>query len=447
MADGYIAIFLLLGFFILIAFRLPVAVALGLTAFAGLLIDGLNVINYVTQMYRGLDIFMVLAIPFFIMTGYLAANSSITTRLLELATLLVGRIRGSLGHINVVVSMIFAGVSGTATADTAGIGSVLIPMMIKRKYPAAYAAAITATTSTIGSIIPPSMLMIVYSAYANVSIGAMFLGGVVPGVFLGLVCMAYNFLYTRRHGLDRHEGVTIEEVDSVAGVQFGEKKRGKVRIVLGALPALLIPVIIVWGVTGGIFTATEAGFVALIYTLLVLLVVYRDLALKQLVGIVRSAFLFYALPLLASGSAVLLGWVLAYYGMGEAIRSFVELLQVPGWGFLLFVVLLFTVAGTFLDGFPAIVLFAPMLLDTAYRIGIHPIHLGLIIVLTLAMGLTTPPYGLCFLIAGKIANIGTKAMIKAMLPFWLCVLAVILVSVFLPDVILAVPRWILPELF
>ncbi len=455
MAQEYIALLLLLGFFILIAFRIPVAVALGMVSFTGIVLDGLNVVNYVTQMYRGLDMFTVLAIPFFLITGFLASSTSVATRLLDLSVLLVGRVRGCLGHINVVVSMIFAGISGSATADTSGIGSVLIPMMVRRGYPAAYSAAITAISSTIGSIIPPSILMIIYGAYANVSVGAMFLGGFVPGIMVGAGAMIVNYVYARRQGIDIGEAAACF-VGAGAGSQgsidsgsfpYANRFQDKLRIVLRALPPAAIPLIIILGVTGGVFTATEAGFVALFYTLILLMLVYREISPGRLLIILRQSLLFYALPLLAAASAVLFGWVLTYYGLGEAVRNMVETLDIPAWAFLLLVVAIFLIAGTFLDGFPAIVLFSPMLLKAAYTLGIHPVQLGLITVLTLAVGLTTPPYGLCLLIAGKLAKVDVSKTLLPMLPFWTVTLGVIILCIFFPEVVLFLPRLVLPELF
>ena len=467
MPPEYISILLLLGFFLLIILRVPVAVSLALASLVGILLADLNIYNYVIKTYRGVDIFTILAVPLFLLTGFLASTTSIATRLLDFCVLVVGRLRGALGHINVLVSMLFAGITGSATADTTGIGSVLIPIMIRRGYSPAYSVAITAITSTIGVIIPPSVVMVVYGAYASVSVGAMFIGGIIPGILLGFGCMLYNHVYTTRNNIDlgltetaakdqallvRSFSETVADPGSTEAGQalsasHPKNRRSAMKVILGALPSAGIPLIILWGVTGGLFTATEAGLIAFLYALLLVVVVYREITLSRLHGILKDALKFYSLPVICAGTAVLFGWVLAYYGMGEALRNMVEALNVPGWLFLIVVFAVFLVVGTFMDGFPAIVLFAPIFLEPAYAVGIHPIQLGMVVTLTLALGLTTPPYGLCLLIACKLANENVLNSVATMLPFWLIAMAVIALCIFMPQIVLFLPRLVMPNIF
>lgn len=441
MPQEYIALFLLFGFLILIAFRIPVAVSLAMASLVGLLIGGNNVINFSTRMFTGLDMYTLLAVPFFLITGFLISSTTISDRVLDLSVILIGKVRGGLGHINVLVSMLFAGISGSAQADTAGVGSVLIPMMKRRGYSAAYSVAITAITSTIGSIIPPSILMIVYAAYANVSVAALFIGGIVPGIAIGVGSMLINFYYTHRYKIDGGGTMSLNIEES------SKRYLTILKVIWRALPVAFIPIIILWGVTSGTFTATEAGFIALLYVVVLVVIIYKELNLKQFMKVLVDSLLFYSLPLLAAAGAILFGWVLTYFGMGEAIRSIVEGLSLPDWGFLLVVVLIFLIAGTFLDGFPAIVLFTPILIETSNNLGIDPIHLGIVTALTLAIGLTTPPYGLCLLIASKLAKLPVSKAIKPMLPFWVICLLIILLSVLFPKIVLFLPEMFVPESF
>jgi tripartite ATP-independent transporter DctM subunit len=424
------------AFIVLVVIGVPVAVSLGLAALAGMLLEGLNPVNVVAQAYRGLDSFTLLAVPFFLTLGFLVTRTSLTDRLLDLSRALVGRVQGALGYINVVVSMLFAGLSGSATADTSGIGAVLIPMMDKRGYSRAYAAAITAATSTMGLIIPPSILMIIYAATSNTSVGALFLAGFAPGLLIGGVFLFINFLYVRRHGVDKYEEVG----------EF-ETPRNVLQTVGRGLPALLIPVFIIVGITGGVFTATEAGAVALAYTLVLTILIYRDIKVRQLGSVFRDAVLLYGLPLIAVATATPFGWMLTLLGAQDVVRDIIASFDLTPFTFMVLIIVVFAVIGTFLDGIPAIIIFVPLFLPGAAALDIHPIHLGIVITMVLAMGLVTPPYGLCLLIANKLARSRMSSVIPAMVPFVLAELIIILLVAFYPDVALFVPRLVAPELF
>jgi TRAP-type C4-dicarboxylate transport system permease large subunit len=461
-------VLLFLFFFGMIVMRVPVAVALGVASMVGMVIAGLDIVNAVTQLYRGLDVFVILAVPFFLAVGFLATRTSIGDRLLEFSAFLTGRIRGAVGHLNVVVSMLFAGISGSATADTSGVGAVLIPMMRERGYSVQYAAAITAQSSVIGSIIPPSLIMIIYGAYAQVSVGALFAAGIVPGLLCGAGYMVFNYFHARKHDIDQGTRSTLievpvlsTEVPSATRPLHGVGPAGEgveptvvqverptfVRLLGRALPPLMVPFILLGGITGGVFTATEAGLIALVYLLVLATVFYRDIGLRDIMLTARDAVEFYSLPLLAAGMATVFGFVVTVLGAPNIVRGLVQDLSLTAPVFLLLVIMVFIVVGTFLDAFPAIVLFAPIFIPGALELGVHPLQLAIVIVMTLALGLVTPPYGLCLLIASKLADIPAASVTRAMLPFWGITLTVIAVCVLAPDVVLALPEVLYPALF
>lgn len=461
-------------FIVLILLRVPVAVALILASLLGIVAEDMALVNLVTQVYRGLDHFTLLAVPLFLTVGFLATAGSTGHRLMELAVLLVGRLRGAAGHVNVVVSMLFAGISGSATADTAGVGAVLIPMMRKRGYPAPYSAALTAMSSVIGAIIPPSILFILYGAFAGTSVGALFLAGIIPGTMCGLAYMVYNYIVARRLDIDYgSDDVLLAETDEShrGGAEAGDvapsggtavgtterteapamsrslKLRYKLRIGVGAMPAFAVPLIIILGITQGFFTATEAGAAALIFLLAISLFLYRDISIKGIGQVFRDSVAFYSLPVLAAGAATLFGWVITLLGAQTAMRNFIDSFDVSALGFMTLAFLVFLAVGTFLDAFPAIVIFAPLFLAGAEELGIHPVLFGVVVVMTLALGLVTPPYGLCLLIAARLADVSPTKAVRALMPLWLVTTAIIFTIIVFDDLALAIPRAVYPELF
>lgn len=466
--------FVFLLFIALILLRVPVAIALILAALLGIVAEGMALVNVVTQIYRGLDHFTLLAVPLFLTVGFLATAGSTGQRLMELAVLLVGRLRGAAGHVNVVVSMLFAGISGSATADTAGVGAVLIPMMRKRGYPAPYSAALTAMSSVIGAIIPPSILFILYGAFAGTSVGALFLAGIIPGTMCGLSYMASNYVVARRHDVDYgSDDVLLAETDEShggrgvagpagpsAGAAVGTTVRTeappisrsfklwhKLRIGVSAMPALAVPLIIILGITQGFFTPTEAGAAALIFLLAISLFLYRDISVKGVGQVFRDSVAFYSLPVLAAGAATLFGWVITLLGAQAAMRDFIDSFEVSAIGFMALAFFVFLAVGTFLDAFPAIVIFAPLFLAGAEELGIHPVLFGVIVVMTLALGLVTPPYGLCLLIASRLADVSPTAAVRALMPLWLITTAIIFIIIVFDDLALAIPRAVYPDQF
>jgi tripartite ATP-independent transporter DctM subunit len=423
---------LLFGLFaVLIVMRVPVAFALGLACIPVFFIDPrLTPFLLLNEMLKSYNSFILLAVPFFLLAANLMNYAGITNKLIELARTSVGHLPGGLAHVNVAVSMLFAGISGSSTADSAGIGGVLIPAMKKEGYDAPFSVAITACSSVMGVIIPPSILMIVWGGVISVSIGGLFLAGVVPGLLIALSLMSTVLILARRRGYPVYARAT-------AGEFF--------RALIRAVVPLLMPAIIVGGIVGGFFTATEASVVAVLYALLLGIAVYRTLEIRQIPQILYESGRFAAITLFCVGTASAFGWVLAYFHVPQL---FVD--SVSGWGggiisVGLIIAACFLVVGCFIDAIPAIIILGTILAPLAESVGMHPVHFAIIGVISIAFGLVTPPYGLCLLIAASLGGISVRTAIRDTLILLAPMLAVLLFVIMLPDAILALPRWIMPQ--
>jgi tripartite ATP-independent transporter DctM subunit len=386
----------------------------------------------VTQrIWVGLNNFPLLAVPFFLFVGQLMNETGISNRLINFSQSLVGHLRGGLAHVNVVVSMIFAGISGVSSADTLGVGSVLIPAMTKEGYPKGFTVGVTAASSTLGNIIPPSVMMIIYAATAGLSVGAMFLTGLIPGVMIGVGQMAFSFYFAVKHGIG-------------TDYKFAFKKL--LSSTKAAIFPLIIPIIVIGGIIGGVFTATEASVIAVVYAF-VLSVFYGEFSFGKFYRLIKGSVGLFSLSLFCVAAASLWGWILAYYNVPQTVVASLaaagllsSTLYVFG-----FVILIFLVIGTFMDAIPAIIILQPIIGELAAEAGINPYHMGIVVVLTLAIGLITPPYGLCILIASDLASISVPRALMALIPFFIISLLVVLVAVFFPDVMLFIPRLVMPR--
>jgi tripartite ATP-independent transporter DctM subunit len=431
MGPGEVAAILFGLFGILVLLRVPVAFALALAVVPVFFIEErLTPILLLREMFVSYNAFVLLAVPFFLLAANLMNAAGITDRLVRLARALVGHLPGGLGHINVVVSMLFAGISGSSTADAAGIGSLLIPQMKKQGYDTSFAVAITACSSVMGVIIPPSILMVVWGGLMSVSIGGLFLAGVLPGILIALSQMLTVYIYAKRRGYPVYVRSSLIELMVATG---------------SASLALMTPLIIVGGIVGGFFTPTEASVVAVIYSLILGVVVYRSISLRDLPGILYNSARFAAISLFCIGTASAFGWCLAYFKIPAALVHQIELmgLGVVGIGFMC--ALAFLLIGMFIDAIPAIIILGTVLFPVTEHVGMHPVHFAIIGVVSLAFGLVTPPYGLCLLIA---VSIGEIRLIDALKDVAIVLLPMILVLVFIilaPEVILALPRWIMPK--
>lgn len=420
-------------FIVFVLAGVPISYALAFVSFAG--IATLPIIpNSVvfSKMFNGLNSFTLLAVPLFILAANLMNEGSISDRLIDVCKSTVGHVRGGLAHANILVSMIFAGISGSSQADTAGIGKILIPAMEKQGYDKGTAVGVTAASSTLGSIIPPSITMVVFAGIANVGTGALFMTGLVPGIMLGLAMMLVVVLFAKKKGFPKGEKVPTKEV---------------MRQVWSSLPALLTPLILIGGIVTGLFTPTESAAVACVYALIIGIFFYHTIKISRIPGILVETMKLSSLSLFALTTANALGELLSYYQLNEKVQAL--FIGIPGGRlvFLVVVVLFFMFVGTFMDAVPAMILFVPIILPSATALEISPIILGLIIIVTLSLGLVTPPYGLCLLLAGSISGLSIERSFKGVLPYFISSVAVLVLLVLFSDLFLAIPAALFPNLF
>ena len=431
MTAGEVSAILFPTFIALIILRVPVAFALGLACAPVLLLsDRLTPIVLMNEMFKSYNAFILLAVPFFLLAANLMNASGITDRLIRFSRALVGHLTGGLGHVNVVVSMLFAGISGSSTADAAGIGSLLIPQMKKQGFSTSFSVAITACSSVMGVIIPPSIMMVVWGGLMSVSIGGLFLAGVVPGVLIAASQMLAVYIYAKSNNYEKTQRSNLKEL-FVALIQ--------------AIPPLMTPVIIVGGIVGGIFTPTEASAVAVVYSLLLGVIGYRTLNLSKVVKAFYEAGRFSAVSLFCVGTASAFGWLLAYYKVPLAIVEFLKPFGVGPVSTGLIIAGAFLFIGMFIDAIPAIIILGTVLLPLAQYAGIHDIHFAIIGVVSLAFGLVSPPYGLCLMISCAIGEIKIIDALRDVFLILIPMLLILLVIILLPDLILYLPRLLMPR--
>jgi C4-dicarboxylate transporter DctM subunit len=373
----------------------------------------------------GVDSFPLLAVPFFILAGALMNTGGTTQRLVAFANVLVGRFTGGLGHVNVVSNMIMAGMSGSAAADAAGTGSVLIPAMARAGYSRPFAAALTAAASTIGPIIPPSIPFVVFGVLASVSIGRLFLGGAIPGLLMGLYLMIAVYIIARRRGYARGEKPTRQQVWAA----FKD-----------ALPALMLPVIIIWGIVGGVVTPTEAAVLAVLYALFLGVVVYRELTWKTIWAMFGEAAMTTATVMFIVAASALLAWVLTRQQAGPALVKLVTSVSTDPTVILLLLNVLLLILGCFLETLSLMILLVPVLLPLIKALGIDPVHFGVMFTLNLMIGLITPPVGMSMFIACRIARIQVVEFAREVWPFVIALVCVLLVVTLFPSVVLFLPN-------
>ncbi|MGH7267207.1 MAG: TRAP transporter large permease [Candidatus Rokuibacteriota bacterium] len=431
MSPGEVAAVMFGAFAALVVLRVPVAFALGLACLPIFALDDrLDPILILGEMTKAYNSFILLAVPFFVLAANLMNSAGITERLVDLTRCLVGQFRGGLAYINVAVSMIFAGISGSSTADAAGEGSLIIPAMRKQGYDASFTVAITACSSVIGVIIPPSILMVVWGGVMNVSIGGLFLAGFLPGLLVGLAQMAAVFVYARSRGYPVYARATVSEF----------------LVALGrSVFAILTPVIVIGGVVGGFVTPTEASVIAVLYSLGIGLFLYRSLGVRDVGRTLYQTARLASISLFCIGTASAFGWLLAYYQIPKTIVDVLTRYgaSVTAVGFI--EAALFLVIGCFIDAVPAIIIVGPLLAPVAQSVGMHPVHFAIIGVVSLAFGLVTPPYGLCLLIDCHIAGIRVSDALKDVLVILLPMLVTLVLVILFPEAILALPRLFMPK--
>jgi tripartite ATP-independent transporter DctM subunit len=417
-------LFLFLGYMgVPVAFAL-IASVLVVTAFTPV-----SLASMMAQLFNGMDTEALLAVPFFLLVGDLMTSANVTSRMITLSQTMVGHLRGGLAQVVTIFSMFFAGISGSSAADVAILSRTLAPEMKREGYDLAFTAALIASASTMANLIPPSIMAVVYGATGNVSIGGLFLGGVVPGVFVGIGLMIYSHFFGPV-GL-RHKRAT-----------FG---RFATATKEAAIP-LMIPFIIMGGILTGQFTPTEAGIIAVAYILFVAIPLLNPGHVRHLPRDMALTGLLYSIPLITIGAASVFGWMLAYL-RGPAVVSGWISSAAGGDPFMimLLLVVLFVIVGDFIDAIPAIIIFMPIITDLTQSTDINPVHMGVVIIVTLAFGLITPPYGLALLMASKFVGVRFGKAMLASLPIYFVFLAAIAFCIFFPEVVLWLPKHLLPE--
>lgn len=395
-------ILLFFVFLLCIVIGVPVAIALGVSSLVYMLLTGIPIVAIPEKMYAGMNVFVLLCIPGFILAGNLMNGGGITERIIRFASALVGWIRGGLGLTNIAGSMLFAGISGTAVADAASIGGVMIPGMKRAGYSGSFAAAITAAAATVGPIIPPSVPMIIVGSLGGVSVGRMFMAGAIPGLLLGIGMMVTCFIIARVQGLPRESWQGFREL----GKAF-----------LGAFWALFMTALILGGLLSGLATPTETAVVASLYAAIVGLFVYRGLTLKKLITITIDSAISAAGILILIGFANVFGWILASDQIPQQITSAVLSVTHNQVLIILMINALLLVVGMFMETIAALIILFPPLLAVATAAGIDPIHFATFAVLNLMIGLTTPPVGVCLFVCGNLANEPLSKVVKAITPF------------------------------
>lgn len=424
---------LVIMFIVFVAIGVPISFALGIVSFTGIacMPDIPNTVVF-TKMFNGLNSFTLLAVPLFILAANLMNEAGITEKLIECICDLVGHWKGGLAYANVLVSMVFAGISGSSQADTSGVGKIFIPAMEKQGYDKGTSVGVTAASSTLGSIIPPSITMVVYAGISNSSTGALFMSGIVPGILLGIAQMAVIKMFSNKKNFPQSERVPFKTA---------------MKHTLVSMPALLTPIILIGGIVSGLFTPTESAAFACIYALFVGIFFYRSIKISRLPFLLIETMKMASLSLFALATANALGELLSYYRLNVLVQGFFTGLPGGRLIFLLVCVAFFMFVGTFMDAVPAMILFVPIILPSAIALGISPIILGLIVIVTLALGLVTPPYGLCLLLASSISGISIEEGFRGALPYFLSSLVVLLLLILFPDFWLMIPATVFPAMF
>ena len=411
------------------AIGLPIGHSMIVASIFYLLLSGLDLGTAAEQILNGLfNSYVLLAIPLFILAADLMNIGSLTDRLLQFCLVLVGRFRGGLGHVNVVANMIFAGMSGSAIADAVGIGRIIIGMMTKEgRYPVAYAGAITASAAIIGPIIPPSIPMVLYALISDTSIGYLFLGGFVPGIMLGLAFMIMNSFIARRRNYPVEPPIPMREIP---------------KITLRAFPALMLPVILLFGIYGGVMTPTEGAAAAAFYALLASTVLYRAVSWKQLYeAILSSGRATTSIGMLIAG-ALVFNYVVTIENIPASLAKLLAGYHLSAGGFLLVTNGILLVLGCLLEGSTILLVIVPIFIPTAKALGIDLVHFGVVVVVNIMIGLLTPPYGLLLFVLANLTRQPLGAIVREAMPFIAAALLVLLIITLFPDTILWLPRLI-----
>ena len=417
---------LLLSLVLFLAIGVPIAYSLGISGFLYFVMVHPELIPILPQrLFSGMESYSMIALPLFILMGLLMNAGGITTRLIDFSLLFVGRFRGGLGLVNVLASMIFGGISGSSVSDTASVGAVLIPEMEKKGYTTEYASGITVASSTMGMIIPPSVPVVIYALAAEESVGRLFLGSAIPGILIGLLMLVITLVisYTKKHP---REDVALTRQEKAVCIR---------RAVL----AVIMPVFVIGSVVLGIATATESAGIGVFYALVLGLAVFRSMKIREVPELVKKAILTSAQVMIIIALSKLYIWILAIERVPDALAAGVLAMNLPPFLVLLVVDVIILIAGTFIDVSPAILLLTPVFLPLVNALGVNAVQFGVILISGLAVGLVTPPVGMCLNVASAISKLEIGTIFKAALPFLAANLIVLLSITYIPDLTLWLP--------
>ena len=428
---GFATALLLGGFVLLMILRVPITYSLASASIVTAIYLKIPLMAIVQQMVQGVRSFSLLAIPFFIIAGEMMGQGGIARKLIELANVFVGRIRGGLAMVNCVDSMFFGGISGSAVADVASTGSIIIPMMKMKGYDEDFAVALTVASSTQGVIIPPSHNMIIYSmAAGGVSVGRLFLGGYIPGVSLGLSMMVISFIIAKKRNYPREPKIAF---------------RDAIKIFKDAFLGLMTAVIIMGGVVSGVFTATESAAIAVIYAFVITFFVYREIPLKAMKGILYNSLktLSMVMALIAAASAF--GWLMAYLRIPAKATELILSVSTNKYVLLLLINVLLLVLGCIMDMAPLILICTPILYPVVVTtLGLSPVHFGIIMMINLAIGLCTPPVGSALFVGCAVGKISVEKVTKALLPYYFSMVIMLMLVTFIPEITMFLPNLLMP---
>jgi tripartite ATP-independent transporter DctM subunit len=423
--DTFMILILVISFIILAIIGIPVAYSLGLASLIAIIVNGLPTAILPQRMFIGLNSFSILALPLFVLSGDLMNETGIAKKLIDFSKLIIGKITGGLAVANIVASMFFAGITGSGTADTSALGSVLIPAMEKDGYDRPFSAAVTAASSVIGPIIPPSSIMVLTGIAAEVSIGGLFVAGYVPGILLGLISIIITVFISKKRGYGRYvESLTFKE---------------KFNITKQAIPVLIMPIIIIGGIMSGIFTPTESAGVATLYALMYGIIT-RKLNLKSLKKVLISSCSTSGPVLIIISTAMLVSWILATNQVPQMISDWFTTYIGSKYLFLMLINVLFLIIGCFMEAAAAIIIFVPTLMKVAIIMGLSPLHFAFLLGFNLCLGLSTPPLGLCLYVASSISKVSIFKISREILPFYIGYVTILVLITYIPVMVLYLPK-------
>ncbi|MUW13696.1 TRAP transporter large permease subunit [Halorubrum sp. CBA1125] len=410
----------------LIFLRMEIAFAMGIVTYLWLIAAEESILTGFQRLFGGLDNFTLLAIPFFLLAGELMNKSEITNELIQIANLTIGRVKGGLAQANILASLLFAGITGAALADVAALGSILVPAMEEEGYDTDFSAALTAASSLVGPIIPPSIIIVLYGAITNTSIGGLFVAAIGPGLLLGVTLMLQVAYFARRDDMPRYEtSIDRSNVPSLLGK---------------AALAMTMPIIILGGIVGGVFTPTEAAAVACVYAVIIGMFIFGTLSLQGIYDSLESSVLRTSQLFIILGFATMLSYLLAKERIPQNLAAAIMDLGLGPTEFMLLLAVILLFIGTWLDIGAALIIIAPVTVEMATTMGIHPFHFGIMMTVTLLFGLITPPFGACLFVAASVSQTPVWDISKRIVPFYAADVVVLLGIIYVPELTLFLPR-------